>query len=101
MSAAAGVDVAVPCGLGVAPCPLEAPMDKTATAPSAQPTDTSRMDRSVIARAMEVPDEASRAWRESHERHCHIKLEWRFGLYCRGLGGSGGAGVISRRSIVF
>jgi len=52
-------------------------MDRTATAPSAQPADTSRMDRSVMARATEVPDEASRARRESHERHCHIKLEWR------------------------
>lgn len=80
MSAAAGVDVAAPCGLGVAACPLEAPMDRTATAPSAQPADTSRMDRSVMAQATEVPDEAPRAWRESHERHCHIKLEWRFGL---------------------
>ena len=73
MSAAAGVEVAVAWGRGVAACPLEAPMDRTATAPSAQPTDTSRMDRSVMARATEVPDEASRAWRESHERHCHIK----------------------------
>ena len=59
MSAAAGVEVAVAWGRGVAACPLEAPTDRTATAPSAQPTDTSRMDRSVMARATGVPNEAS------------------------------------------